>query len=111
MVFSFFDFACFRLLKTYKAGLTLSKKSKIIGTISAIAFASLNLLLLIGCYYFILMYLQKSEIHTIKLFINHFIYWGLTITSVYLNIAYWIIRNQIKSQLANTISTIGEEQG
>jgi Na+-driven multidrug efflux pump len=98
------------LLKAYKANLDLSKKMKVTGAIFSIIFATLATILLIGTGNFILYYLDKNASHTYTTssVFSHIIFWGLTISSVYLVAGYWATRKETKLKFIRLVSELGE---
>ena len=103
-----FNWICYRLLKSYRTNMQLSKSYKILGTIFHVLFSLLTVLLIVGSIDLIAEYFELG-FQNMRYFIFNLLFWVSTTTSVYLCISYWFIRNQMKQEANKLILQIGEE--
>jgi len=104
-----FSFFCYKLTKTFRAALPLSDSSRLIAPIIVILYTILTMILAwisISNFknYFAYRFSGYESWILISLVLD-----TLSITSIYLCIAYWIIRKEIKTQLTGIITDLGKE--
>jgi hypothetical protein len=105
-----FDWACFILYKLYKSGAELSSGAKVSGTFAYVIFTLLTLPVLYLAITTIVSYFTYNyRYFSLSNILYHLFFWMLTITSVYLNIMYWVIRKQINVQMTKKVTDLGNE--
>ncbi|MGC4103267.1 hypothetical protein [Ferruginibacter sp.] len=109
IVFSF-SFFCYKLIKALKYGLPLSDSSRLIGPIFAV---------IVTLFTIFLIWLSIDQIKNYFTYrfpalnrgiVTDLIIMAICITSSYLCIAYWVIRNQVKKQLTGIIADLGKNE-
>jgi hypothetical protein len=104
-----FDWACHKLNKAYKNSLQLSKAVGRAVIIIGILFNILTVLSISGSMIYIRDYYTDQLNTGLSSIFYYFLYGCFMITSIYLSIAYWIIRRQVKLQETSIVSNLGSE--
>jgi len=104
-----FNWLCYSLHKKYRSNQQLSKKAKITGTIFFVLFSLLSILQIVGTVELIDDAItNRSYIDTQLIFITS-LFLSITLTSIYLCFAYWVIRKQTRKQFVDIIAQLGQE--
>ena len=91
-----FDWLCYHLLKRIKTGLLVSSKKRIIGLTFNIISSISSIICFLGALTLISNIIEQGKsLYNFNEFIFVFSFLGLSITSIYLCIAYWILRKQL----------------
>ena len=107
LIFVSFFFTCLRLNKLYGSTSLLSDRARLIGPLVSIFSSILTLLFIWVSIGKIRNSFKYELINYGRPFIISITFFSFTITSIYLNVAYWFIRKKIKSQFSNEITQIG----